>query len=131
MQCGGCYTRFKLTRKERSDLQEVINDIMFTCGAPLQGLEHNKVYTRELSCGEPIEKLYYMAKYSPICIYCADDMDSVPKVSAVLARTRKHSLCVVLCVCAMLPFMVVDVDLHVYYKNVLHIEFLWSCSVMT
>jgi hypothetical protein len=35
----------------------------------------NEVYTRELWCGEPIEKLYYTAKY----IYCADTVQSVPK----------------------------------------------------
>ena len=88
LQCDKCamwrvlYSCFKLTRKERSDLQKVIKGISFTCGAPLQDLElpgHlNEVCTRELSCGEPIEKLYYTAKYSPICIYCADDVDSVP-----------------------------------------------------
>ena len=33
------YSRFKLTRKERADLQVVIDDISFTCGAPLQDLQ--------------------------------------------------------------------------------------------
>lgn len=77
------YSRFKLTRKERADLQVAIDDISFTCGALLHDLQLpgrlSKVYTRELSCGEPIEKLYYTAKYTPICIYCADDVESVPK----------------------------------------------------
>ena len=94
LQCDECamwrllYSRFKLTKKEKSDLQQAIEDISFTCGAPLQDLELpgrlNEVYTRELSCGEPIEKLYYTAKYSPICIYCADDVDSIryPQCSA-------------------------------------------------
>ena len=31
----------------------------------------NKVYVRDVSCADPIEKLYYTAKYSPICVYCA------------------------------------------------------------
>ena len=89
LQCDGCfmwrllYSRFKLTRKERPDLQVAIDDISFTCGAPLQDLQlpgHlSEVYTRELSCGESIEKLYYTAKYTLICIYCADDVESVPK----------------------------------------------------
>ena len=88
LQCDECsmwrllYSRFKLTRKERADLQVAIDDISFTC-APLQDLQlpghHSEVYTRELSCGEPIEKLYYTAKYTPTCIYCADDIESVPK----------------------------------------------------
>ena len=89
LQCDECsmwrlpYSRFKLTRKERADLQVAIDDISFTCGALLHDLQLpgclSKVYTRELSCGEPIEKLYYTAKYIPICIYCADDVESVPK----------------------------------------------------
>ena len=85
LQCDECamwrllYSKFKLTKKERTDLQVAIEDISFTCGAPLQDLQLpeclSEVYTRELSCGEPIEKLYYTEKYSPICIYCADTVD--------------------------------------------------------
>ena len=29
------------------------------------------VFMRQLQCHSPIEKLYYSAKYSDICIYCA------------------------------------------------------------
>ena len=80
------YSRFKLTRKERADLQVVIDDISFTCGAPLQDLQLpgrlSEVYTRELSCGKPIEKLYYTAKHTPICIYCADDVDKYSQCNA-------------------------------------------------
>ena len=89
LQCDECsmwrllYSRFKLTRKERADLQVAINGISFTFGAPLQDLQLpgrlSEVYTRELSCGESTEKLNYTAKYTPICIYCADDVESVPK----------------------------------------------------
>ena len=32
------------------------------------------VYICELSCEDPIEKLYYTAKYPPICVYCAHTM---------------------------------------------------------
>ena len=39
-----------------------IEDVSFTCGAQLQNLELpgrlNNAYTRQNSCGEPIEKLY-------------------------------------------------------------------------
>ena len=85
LQCDECamwrllYSKFKLTKKERTDLQAAIEDVSFTCGAPLQDLQlpgHlSEVYARQLSCGEPIEKLYYTAKYSHICIYCADTVD--------------------------------------------------------
>ena len=77
------YSRFKLTRREKADLQAAIDDISFTFVVPLQDQQLpgrlSEVYTRELSCGEPIEKLYYTAKCTPICIYCADDVESVPK----------------------------------------------------
>lgn len=68
------YSRYKLTRQEKAQLQFAIEDLSFTCGAPLQDLNLpgrlNDVYTRQLQCEEPIEKLYYSAKYDPICIYC-------------------------------------------------------------
>ena len=113
LQCDECamwrllYSRFKLTKKEKSHLQHVIEDILFTCGAPLQDLELpgrlNEVYTRELSCGETIEKLYYTIRQS-ILRY----VSTVQKKStafqetdihnAALAKTnqksRKHRCCV-------------------------------------
>ena len=54
----------------------------------------SEVLTRELACGEPNEKLYYTAKYTPICIYCANDVESVPKINilnAMLAKTSQKS----------------------------------------
>ena len=33
------------------------------------------VYVRDIVCGEPVEKLYYSAKYPPICVYCAIPVD--------------------------------------------------------
>ena len=76
------YSRYKLTRRERSQLRDAVEDLSFSCGAPLQDLELpgrlNDVYTRQLHCEDPIEKLYYTAKYNPICIYCAEDMETMP-----------------------------------------------------
>ena len=70
----------KLSKKEQANLQTALQD---TCGAQLQDLELpgrlNEVYTRKISCEQPIEKLYYSAKYSPICVHCAADVESVPK----------------------------------------------------
>ena len=45
-------------------------------GAPLQELEMSAelkelVFVRNLQCNDPIECLYYTAKYEPKCIYCA------------------------------------------------------------
>ena len=54
-------------------------DVSFTCGSPLQDLELPGrlaiVYVRDISCEQPIERLYYTAKYPPICVYCAHSLD--------------------------------------------------------
>jgi len=88
LQCDECglwrllYSKYKLTKKERSDLQAAIEEISYTCGAQLQELELpgrlKDVYVRDISCEDSIEKLYYSAKYDPICVYCAASIDSVP-----------------------------------------------------
>ena len=66
----------RLLASEREKLEEILNDFSFTCGAPLQDLEMEgklaDVYTRNISCREPVEKLYYVAKYPAICVYCAE-----------------------------------------------------------
>ena len=73
------------THKERESRSASISidDISFTCGASLQNLElseHLKyVYTKELSCDEPIKKFYNAAKYPYVCTCCADYFASVPK----------------------------------------------------
>ena len=52
-------------------------------GTPIQDLHlHgrlNEVYSKQLSCGKPIEQTYYSAKYSPICIYYDEEVDSLPR----------------------------------------------------
>ena len=65
-------------RKEREELEEALADFTFTCGAPLQELhlagKLAEVYVKDISCEDPIERLYYTAKYPPICVYCACSM---------------------------------------------------------
>ena len=79
--CGDFYSRHKLTTKERTDLQAAISDVLFTCGAQIQDLNLpgrlHEVYTRQIICWEPIENLYYTAKFSPISVYCASDVSVV------------------------------------------------------
>ena len=84
LECEHCgrwrllYCQRKLTRKERESLEEVLADISFTCEVSLQELELPgklaNVYVRDISCQEPIKRLYYTAKYPPICAYCAHSM---------------------------------------------------------
>lgn len=71
----------KLPRKrERENLEEGLADVSFTRGAPLQDLQLPgrlaNVYVRDISCEEPIERLYYTAKYPLICVYCANPLDT-------------------------------------------------------
>jgi len=77
------YSQKKLAKRDRHDLQSILEDVSFTCGAQLQDLnlpeQLRDVYMREMCCEEPIEKLYYSAKYKPICVYCAEDVDKVEK----------------------------------------------------
>ena len=67
--------------KEQEDLQCALLDVIFICGTPIQDIHLSgrldQVYSKQLSCGEPI-KIYYSAKYSPICIYCGEEVDSFP-----------------------------------------------------
>ena len=81
LECEECgmwrllYAKNKLSVGERTALQQVLDKWSFTCGAQLQDLNLAgclaDVYVREMSCNEPIERLYYSAKYESICIYCA------------------------------------------------------------
>ena len=75
LQCDECdswrllYSHNKLSRKERKDLEDVLAEDSFSCGAPVQDLDLPgklaHMYVQELSCGDPVEKLYYTAKYPP------------------------------------------------------------------
>ncbi len=70
------YALRKLNSTQRSSFQNSLSGISFSCGAPLQELDIapelcDLVFVRTLACGDPIEFLYYTAKYEPICIYCA------------------------------------------------------------
>ena len=85
LQCEECdvrrllYSQKKLTYRERTQLEEALSDFTFTCGAPLQDLDLPgklaDVYVQDIVCGEPVEKLYYSAKYPPICLQCATPVD--------------------------------------------------------
>ncbi len=81
LECEECgmwrlvYATHKLKPPERQAVENARNGMSFSCGSPLQDLElpldlTDKVYMRDLNCHEPIEILYYSAKYDPICIYC-------------------------------------------------------------
>ncbi|CAB4028705.1 Hypothetical predicted protein [Paramuricea clavata] len=71
------YAKRKLILSECKSLEDALSGTSFSCGSPLQDLElpaelEKKVYVRQLNCHDPIEILYYTAKYEPICIYCGE-----------------------------------------------------------
>lgn len=82
LQCDECsmwrliYSKKKLKPAEKVELERSLDSLSFSCGASLQDADiplqmKEQVYVRTLSCGEPIEKLYYAAKFTDICIYCS------------------------------------------------------------
>ena len=83
VQCAECdmwrlvFSKYKLKKQQKEDLQRLLDDYMYSCGASLKDLnlppEFNKVDLRDHDCFDHIETLYYSAKYQPICVYCAQD----------------------------------------------------------
>lgn len=73
MECIECgmwqllYSKKKLSRCDRAKLEKCLDEWEFTCGVLLQDLTLTghlaEVHVWEMSCSEPIEKLYYSAKY--------------------------------------------------------------------
>ena len=72
------YCKTKLKKTQRALLVSLLDNYSYTCGSSLQDIElpepFKEVYVRNISCYEPIEKLYYSAGYDPICIYCAEEV---------------------------------------------------------
>ena len=86
IECDECgmwrlvYSLRKLNPSQRSALEKCLSGMSFSYGAPLQELDLGPelcelVFVRTLTCGDPIEILYYTAKYEPICVHCAQPMD--------------------------------------------------------
>ena len=73
------YSKRKLNQRERKALQTSLDGMSFSCGAELQNANipdefKDTVFVRKIECSEPIEKLYYSAKFADICIHCACDV---------------------------------------------------------
>lgn len=69
LQCEECnmwrliYSKHKLSRSQRTQLQQVLDDHTYTCGAKLVelnlGNSFKEVEVRDHLCGDPVKKLYY------------------------------------------------------------------------
>ena len=68
------YSKCKLKVDQRTRLQRILEDLVYTCGAKLSQLqlleEFKYVEIRDHSCHDPIEKLYYSAKFDLISVHC-------------------------------------------------------------
>ena len=89
VQCEECamwrllYAPRKLSSVARQELESLLEDYTFSCGAALSDLELpsvlSEVCARDLQCYDPVEKLYYSMNYDPICIYCCAEENLVTK----------------------------------------------------
>ena len=83
IQCEECgmwrlvYAKKKLSAHWRRELEKMLQTFDFSCGASTSDLdlpdELSHVHFRDLSCEDPVEKLYYSMGYDPICIYCSSE----------------------------------------------------------
>ena len=71
------FCKHKLSVQETSDLQTILDDILYTCGTTFDNLELPgrlvNVFVKDHSCSDGIEKLYYSCGFEPICIHCASE----------------------------------------------------------
>ena len=87
------YSKYKLPVAERRQLQQLLDEHLYSCGAKLQDLhledKFKDVEIRDHACGDVIEKLYYSAGFEPICVYCGCDQ---PYITSAIS---KH-VCIIL-----------------------------------
>ena len=70
------YAKRKLNKQERIEVEKRLNGLSFSCGAQLQDSDlpdylKEIVFVWKLARKDPVEKLYYSAKFEDICIYCS------------------------------------------------------------
>lgn len=80
VQCEECdlwrllYSKRKLTPPEKQELQTLLEDVSYSCGATFQELDLpdslSCVHILKNNCYDPVEPLYYVAGFDPICAYC-------------------------------------------------------------
>ena len=94
VQCDECnkwrliFSKRKLSAKEREQLQDVIQDVSYSCGASIDDLMLPEylagIGIRKHSCSDHVEKLYYTVYGSddPMCVHCGSSTElALPKSS--------------------------------------------------
>ena len=66
------FSKCKLSVKQRKQLEEIIADISYSCGATTEDLVlPDTLCVRTHDCSDHIEKIYYSAyKDDPLCVHC-------------------------------------------------------------
>ena len=66
-----------MTLPERQQLQTLLEDVSYSCGATFHELNLSDsltyVHILEHNCYDPAEPLYCAAGFNPICVYCAGE----------------------------------------------------------
>ena len=86
LMCDECemwrllYSKRKLKAQEKVEVEQGLNGQSFSCGAQLQDSDlpdylKEIVFVRKLACEDPVERLYYSAKFEDICIHCFGPVD--------------------------------------------------------
>ena len=82
------FSKRKLSAKKREQLQDVIQDVSYSCGASIDDLilpeSLASIGIKKHSCSDHVEKLYYTFYGSddPICIHCGSSTElTLPKSS--------------------------------------------------
>ena len=110
IQCHECnkwqllYTKNVLTSKEKSELNNILENVQYSCGSVMQDIEHEddsiltKVYVREnLTCESSMEIPYYGTNHEPVCFHCGQEdelqnfVDKYPICKHCLKRTNQLS----------------------------------------
>ena len=68
-------------QNNKSSMGQRLNGLPFLLGVQLQDSDlpdylEEIVFVRKLICEDPVEKLYYSAKFEDICINCSGAVDS-------------------------------------------------------
>lgn len=86
IQCEECqlwrllFSKKKLNSQNIAELEKVIEDISYTCGASFEDIQlpdDIEVFVKIHSCNDPIEKLYYSCGFQAICVYCGSTLQLI------------------------------------------------------
>ena len=83
------FSHYKLSSSQRLSLQPIFDNYEYKCGATISDLHFSEEFKDVDFCDhdsfDPIEKLYYSAKYTPVCVCCG--------VKEPYTRKKEYPVC--------------------------------------